>query len=199
MDKSIKKYRNYEKTEKAIKNALIKLYKEKRSITKITVKELCEVANISRSTFYLHYNDLISVFESVGDTFVKSLEKMITELAKDFKFDFYPYLQTIFTMINESNHLLKIGLSSEFPLAYIDSIKVKLENIIRNQPLFIKSEFPFEQLMSEIRIIVAGMIDFIINLIRTEQKIDVNKYATILTTFLTAWTNSIMSRNLVNN
>jgi AcrR family transcriptional regulator len=67
MKKETKRYRNFIKTDTAIKKALIKLYKQHRNINKITIKELCETANISRSTFYLHYNDLISIFESVGD------------------------------------------------------------------------------------------------------------------------------------
>src|SRR5690554_4562594 len=111
MNTETKKYRNYIKTEKAIKTALIKLYKEKRNINKITVKELCEVANISRSTFYLHYNDLISIFESVGDVFVKSLKEMVTDLTAVNNFNFKPYLTTLFNLINESNELIKIGLS----------------------------------------------------------------------------------------
>lgn len=123
MNNETKKYRNYIKTEKAIKNALIKLYKEKRNINKITVKELCEVANISRSTFYLHYNDLISIFESVGDVFVESLKEMIKDISIVNNLNFKPYLINLFNLINESNELIKIGLSSEFPLAYIEHVK----------------------------------------------------------------------------
>lgn len=197
MNKKVVKYRNYDKTERAIKGALIKLYNQKRSVDKITVKELCEVANISRSTFYLHYNDLISIFESVGDRFIESLKLMIIELAKDVKFDFYPYLKTIFTMINDSNQLIKIGLSSEYPLAYLDNIKIQLEHIIQNQPLLIQSKDLSEQIISEIRIVVAGMIDFIIKLIKNEQKIDVEKYASILGNFLAKWTNTLINNDVV--
>lgn len=192
MDNNNKKYRNYQKTEKAIKESLIALYKEKKDINKITVKELCEVANISRSTFYLHYSDLISIFESVGDKFVESLKVMIVELAKSAKFDFPPYIIKIFKMINESNELIRIGLSSEYPLIYIENIKDQLESVIKNSPVFTNTKYGKEQTLAEIRIVVSGMIDFIIGLIRSNEKIDVNKYTEILNNFLVRWTANLI-------
>ena len=192
MDNNNKKYRNYQKTEKAIKESLIALYKEKKDINKITVKELCEVANISRSTFYLHYSDLISIFESVGDKFVESLKVMIVELAKSAKFDFPPYIIKIFKMINESNELIRIGLSSEYPLIYIENIKDQLESVIKNSPVFINTKYGKDQTLAEIRIVVSGMIDFIIGLIRSNEKIDVNKYTEILNNFLVRWTANLI-------
>ncbi|HHT55007.1 MAG TPA: TetR/AcrR family transcriptional regulator [Acholeplasma sp.] len=192
MDNNNKKYRNYQKTEKAIKESLIALYKEKKDINKITVKELCEVANISRSTFYLHYSDLISIFESVGDKFVESLKVMIIELAKSAKFDFPPYIIKIFKMINESNELIRIGLSSEYPLIYIENIKDQLESVIKKSPVFINTKYGKEQTLAEIRIVVSGMIDFIIGLIRSNEKIDVNKYTEILNNFLVRWTANLI-------
>lgn len=192
MNNETKKYRNYIKTEKAIKTALIKLYKEKRNINKITVKELCEVANISRSTFYLHYNDLISIFESVGDVFVESLKEMITDITKVNNLNFKPYLTTLFNLINESNELIKIGLSSEFPLVYIDRIKTELETIILNNKTITYTKVNKTQILTEIRIVVAGLISLIIDLIKKHDKIDVIKYTNILNDFLIRWTNTLI-------
>ena len=73
--KNEKKYRNYEKTDVAIKEALVKLCMQKKSIKKVTVKELCEEANISKSTFYLHYHDIDYIFESVGNKFQLTFKK----------------------------------------------------------------------------------------------------------------------------
>ena len=43
-------------TKKAIKESLIELLQE-YPIAKISVKMICESADINRSTFYAHYND----------------------------------------------------------------------------------------------------------------------------------------------
>lgn len=66
------KDRRIQKTKDAIQSALAKLLREK-SIDKMTVKLLCEVANINKSTFYLHYRDIYDCAEYLRDTIVDDL------------------------------------------------------------------------------------------------------------------------------
>ena len=49
-----------EKTEKAIKEAFMALRKIK-PLEKISIKELCEMAYINKSTFYSHYEDIYAL------------------------------------------------------------------------------------------------------------------------------------------
>lgn len=49
--------RRVRRTKNAIQSAFLKLIFEK-DINKITIKELCERADINKSTFYLHYQDI---------------------------------------------------------------------------------------------------------------------------------------------
>lgn len=53
-----------EKTEKAIKNAFLEL-RSKKALEKISVKELCELACINKSTFYAHYADIYALSEAL--------------------------------------------------------------------------------------------------------------------------------------
>ena len=52
------------KTETAIKNAFIEL-RAKKPLEKITVKELCDLALINKSTFYTHFKDIYDLTESL--------------------------------------------------------------------------------------------------------------------------------------
>lgn len=54
--------RRVRRTRTAIQSAFLKLIFEK-DINKITVKELCERADINKSTFYLHYRDIYDLAE----------------------------------------------------------------------------------------------------------------------------------------
>ncbi len=49
-----------------IKEAFLKLIKQK-SYNQITITELCRVADITRSTFYIHYNSITDVLNDVLD------------------------------------------------------------------------------------------------------------------------------------
>lgn len=53
----MKNDRRIRRTRAAIQSAFLKLIYEK-DINKITIKELCERADINKSTFYLHYQDI---------------------------------------------------------------------------------------------------------------------------------------------
>ena len=44
------------KTKRSIKNAFIKL-RSSKPLERITIKELVDLAEISKATFYLHYNN----------------------------------------------------------------------------------------------------------------------------------------------
>lgn len=53
-----------QKTETAIKNAFMELRAQK-PIEKITVKELCQLAQINKSTFYTHYDDIYALSDAM--------------------------------------------------------------------------------------------------------------------------------------
>ena len=51
-------------TQMILKQSFLKLLKEK-PVNKITVKELCELSQINRATFYTHYSDCFALLESI--------------------------------------------------------------------------------------------------------------------------------------
>ena len=60
-----------EKTERSIVRAFLKLRAEK-PLEKIRVKELCEKAEINKSTFYAHYRDIFDLSEQLEERVVRS-------------------------------------------------------------------------------------------------------------------------------
>lgn len=56
--------RRIRKTKKAIEEAFISLLEEKE-LSRISVKELCEAADIHRATFYAHYLDIYDLYDKV--------------------------------------------------------------------------------------------------------------------------------------
>ena len=63
-------------TQRVIKESFLSLLREK-PINKITVKEVCELAELNRATFYAHYSDCFALMESIErellDAFGQSL------------------------------------------------------------------------------------------------------------------------------
>lgn len=74
-----------EKTEKAIKNAFMEL-RSKKPLEKITVKELCSLACINKSTFYSHYEDIYALSETLETETVASVLRSIPH-AEEYSFE----------------------------------------------------------------------------------------------------------------
>ena len=70
-----KKDRRIEKTEYVLVNSLAALMHSK-NIKDISVKELCEYANVNRGTFYLHYNDIYDMLDTIENTLIIHLENI---------------------------------------------------------------------------------------------------------------------------
>lgn len=66
------------KTKRSIQNAFIKL-RSKKDIEQITVKELAELAEISKATFYLHYRDIYDLSDSFGTEIIENIVKGISD------------------------------------------------------------------------------------------------------------------------
>lgn len=76
--------KRFEKTEKAIKEAFMKL-RTKKPLEKISVKELCESADINKSTFYSHYEDIYALSDALEHEVVLSI---ISSIPKDRDYTF---------------------------------------------------------------------------------------------------------------
>ncbi len=60
------------KTRRSITNAFLEL-RSKKALEKITVKELAELAEISKATFYLHYKDIYDLSEQLQQEVIRNV------------------------------------------------------------------------------------------------------------------------------
>ncbi len=60
------------KTKRSIKNAFLQLRAQK-SLERITIKELSELAEISKSTFYLHYKDIYDLSSQLQNEVIQNV------------------------------------------------------------------------------------------------------------------------------
>lgn len=72
--------RRVRRTRELLTNALVALLQEK-SLHEITVKELCDVADINRGTFYLHYKDINDMTEQLENDILNQYETLLKRYA----------------------------------------------------------------------------------------------------------------------
>jgi AcrR family transcriptional regulator len=74
-------------TKHLIHQALLKMLKT-RNINKISIRELCQVAGINRSTFYNHYGSQYDVLNEIAEAYIQSTSfTVINDIASGKKID----------------------------------------------------------------------------------------------------------------
>lgn len=68
-------------TRMRIREAFLK-YLEKKPVSKITVKEICNTAEINRATFYKHYADPFNLLEKMEEELLEELRTEIRDYRK---------------------------------------------------------------------------------------------------------------------
>lgn len=70
-----------EKTKRSIYDAFIALRSQK-PLEKLTIKELCETANINKSTFYVYYRDVYDLSDKIEDEIVSEVIRSLDTTGK---------------------------------------------------------------------------------------------------------------------
>ena len=106
-----------QRTKKAILHAIHKLLLTNMP-DEITVTRLAQEAEISRKTFYLHYNDMESLIEDVKNNYIKNLYELVKDTLSDNVEDVYKHIMLSLTADPEWNHVML----TKFYTKYIQTI-----------------------------------------------------------------------------
>jgi len=138
-----KQDRRVKYTKMVIKESVVKLLKEK-PILKISVKEICENADINRATFYSHYRDQYDLLEQIENEVVSDIKKYLNIYdCKDIKLIPVEMIDKILEYVKNDFELFNILLNSngdmKFQQEVIEIIGMYFIPIIENKSLQIKN------------------------------------------------------------
>lgn len=116
------------KTKRSIKNAFIQLRAEK-PLERISVKELAELAEISKATFYLHYHDIYDLSVQLQKEVLKDILDSIPnpELVLS---DNVKFIELLFHAFHTHQTLIDILFSGSQSSILPDSIEKELKEYI---------------------------------------------------------------------
>lgn len=96
------------RTKKNIRQAFLHLLSEK-SLSQITVKELSDLADINRKTFYMYYSNIEDIFAELEDELVLKLVHVFEkELFQKEMFDSYSFFENLNHTIQKDIDLYRI-------------------------------------------------------------------------------------------
>ena len=118
--------RRVRRTKRRLRQALAQLLLEK-DLSSITVRELTELADVNRGTFYTHYKDLYDMLEQMENEMFQELEDMLDSYAPDIlRQDFSPILREVFTFVGKNQNLCRVFLARQA----VDRFSQRLNSLI---------------------------------------------------------------------
>ena len=109
--------RRIRKTRAVLKSSLLSLMKEK-SVKHITVKELCDKADINRGTFYLHYTDVFDMLEQIEDDMFRELDEFLVPIDKQEDVLNEELFREVFIFVKNNNEFCQVMLSDRGEIAF---------------------------------------------------------------------------------
>ena len=116
--RSEKDDRRVKYTKMVLKESFIKLL-EKKEISQITIKEICEDADINRATFYAHYSDQYDLMHKIEEELLENVSSYLTDYMQSKPgVDFVGMIEKILEYIKENDGLCKLLLGERGDLDF---------------------------------------------------------------------------------
>lgn len=107
-------------TRRVIKESFLSLLREK-PVNRITVKEVCQLAELNRATFYAHYSDCFALLESIEQELLDAFRESLQLIDG---FDVSALISALYAMVEQHGDACRVlifgGASPSLPGRMID-------------------------------------------------------------------------------
>ena len=115
--------RRVRKTRRQLRECLITLLKEKK-VQDITVRELTDMADLNRGTFYLHYKDVFDLLEKTEAELQEDFNQLVCKHdAVDLKQRPSVIFNEIYSLVYDNADLIEILLGENGDLNFLNRLK----------------------------------------------------------------------------
>ena len=115
--------RRVRKTRRQLRECLITLLKEKK-VQDITVRELTDMADLNRGTFYLHYKDVFDLLEKTEAELQEDFNQLVCKHdAVDLKQRPFVIFNEIYSLVYDNADLIEILLGENGDLNFVNRLK----------------------------------------------------------------------------
>lgn len=159
------------------KNALMDLLKEKGSVAKISVRELCDRAELNRSTFYAHYQEPNDLLIEIETELLDATEEHLKKIGAENDIGAHKYILSFLQYIRQNDKpfraLLIDSTDPEFRLRFMQQSIIQFVDNLR-------IELPKELEQYIFSYILNGNTGIIIQWIRSDYAADENEIVNLL-------------------
>ena len=125
--KEKQEYRSSKRSRRLIREAFLELLEE-RDLDKITVIDIVKRADVTRSTFYVHYPDMYGIIEEIQNEIINRHLAQFSQIEyRTMLHDPVPYLKSVAAMLEENSALFKKMGRSIQTNQYVEVLRKTIE------------------------------------------------------------------------
>ena len=118
-------------TKKVIKDTFLSLL-EKKDISSISVKELCDIADVNRGTFYRYYEDIYDLLKKIEEEFIEEIRES-NSMVHMSNHSIYTFTKEILDIFENNKKLVRILFNADSNIYFLDDVlEVAYEKCIGN-------------------------------------------------------------------
>lgn len=179
--------RRVTRTRRLLRQALVKRMREK-SVSSITVKELCDECDINRGTFYSHYSDVAALLESIENDLFAQLQQMLAQLSTE---EMLPRnnpsrtMVALFEFLRENADICAALLCDNGDPAFIERVRVFVRREVLGEWRHMFSDGDGERQEYTFAFLVSGSMGMLQHWLESGLTLTPEQMAAMLTEFIT--------------
>ena len=127
-----KEDRRVRRTKKLLTHGLIQLMKEKQ-VQDITVRELADLVDVNRGTFYLYYRDIFDMLDSIEQDLFDQVNQLIAAHT-------LPVLKELFHLVEDNKELCQVLLGQNGDMKFLKKLSDVVQDAFRREWLMMKKD-----------------------------------------------------------
>ena len=134
-----KEDRRVRRTKKLLTHGLIQLMKEKQ-VQDITVRELADLVDVNRGTFYLYYRDIFDMLDSIEQELFNQVNQLIAaHKGETVLTHTLPVLKELFRLVEENKELCQVLLGQNGDMKFLK----KLSDVVQEDEVTFDYSYAF--------------------------------------------------------
>ncbi len=167
-------------TKRAIKTEIISLLRQ-YPLNKITVKMLCDKAEINRATFYRYYEDIYDLYDKIKAQFI---DEIFAVFQNANLLQTQDNIKTFLTEVKNNSDMISALTNQKDAIAFTDAFCQKIYGGVENEFRKFFAEFNKQQCKEAYTFIVSGCAGVLGSWISSGMQNDVDELALLLNSLI---------------
>lgn len=184
-----KEYRCVTRTQKKIRTAFVELVGEKRNMETITVGELADRADIAKSTFYNHYDDIYAVAEEFENELIAQLSMVLDEIELRGSTEYESYINRIIEFLKANEEIYRKAILSPDIRFFIEKLKAIISKKVFEESVVLPFSKDKAKKYVQIRFLTNACVDTMVDYFKGNIDLSLDEVGSIILNYLKALNN----------